>query len=227
MYRPPMASRRVIGIDTGGTKLLGGVVDEDADGTHARAPAVPRRSREEALDDHGRTPWRRPARTAPDVEAVGFGIPSLVDQRKGTSVTSVHLPIEDVPFRDIMTERLGLPVFMDNDGNLAALAEQRSGAARGARARRAAHPRHGHRRRARARRQGLPRLDRRGRRARAHGHRLRRAALPGQLPEPGLPGGARLGHGDRPRGHPRRPAQPRHGVVALALRGRRHHGRAS
>ncbi len=46
---------------------------------------------------------------------------------------STHLPLADVPFGDIMAERLELPVFVDNDSNLAALAEHRAGAARGAR----------------------------------------------------------------------------------------------
>ncbi len=70
---------------------------------------------------------------APDVDAVGFGIPALVDQASGTSVWSNHLPIDDVPFLDLMSERLGLPVSVDNDGNAAALAEHRHGAARGTR----------------------------------------------------------------------------------------------
>jgi len=68
---------------------------------------------------------------APDVEAVGFGIPALVDFRRGVSVWSNHLPIDDVPFRDLMSERLGLPVVVDNDANMAALAEHRLGAAKG------------------------------------------------------------------------------------------------
>ena len=68
---------------------------------------------------------------SPDVEAVGFGIPSLVDYERGVSVWSNHLPIDDVPFRDLMSERLGLPVVVDNDVNAAALAEHRHGAARG------------------------------------------------------------------------------------------------
>jgi glucokinase len=66
------------------------------------------------------------------VDAVGFGIPSLVQAGTGVSVSSVHLPLADVPFRDLMRERLGVPVFVDNDVNLAALAEQRLGAGRGA-----------------------------------------------------------------------------------------------
>ena len=45
----------------------------------------------------------------------------------------MNLPIVDVPIRDLMRERLGLPVFVDNDANVAALAEHRYGAARGAR----------------------------------------------------------------------------------------------
>ena len=69
---------------------------------------------------------------APDADVNGFGIPALVDFRRGVSVWSNHLPIEDVPFRDLMSERLGLPVVVDNDANLAALAEHRYGAARGA-----------------------------------------------------------------------------------------------
>jgi glucokinase len=67
------------------------------------------------------------------VRAVGFGIPALLDFAAGVAVSSVHLPLDDLPFRDLMAERLGLPVFVDNDANLAALAEQRYGAARGAR----------------------------------------------------------------------------------------------
>ena len=70
---------------------------------------------------------------APDVDAVGFGIPALVDWERGVSVWSNHLPIADVQFRDLMSERLGLPVYVDNDANTAAIAEHRHGAARGAR----------------------------------------------------------------------------------------------
>jgi glucokinase len=46
---------------------------------------------------------------------------------------AVNLPLRDVPFAAIMQERLGLPVFVDNDANLAALAEHRAGAALGTR----------------------------------------------------------------------------------------------
>ena len=44
----------------------------------------------------------------------------------------MNLPIVDVPVRDLIAERLGLPTFVDNDANLAALAEHRFGAGRDA-----------------------------------------------------------------------------------------------
>jgi len=66
------------------------------------------------------------------VDAVGFGIPSLIDRRTGTSVVAINLPLDHLPFGALMAERLDLPIFVDNDGNVAALAEHRAGAAAGA-----------------------------------------------------------------------------------------------
>jgi glucokinase len=69
---------------------------------------------------------------APDAEAVGFGIPSLMDRTRAVSQWSNHLDLDDVAFRDLMSERLGLPVYVENDANAALLAEREYGAARGA-----------------------------------------------------------------------------------------------
>jgi glucokinase len=66
------------------------------------------------------------------ISAVGFGIPSLIDRERGSAANTVHLPLHDIPFRDLMSERLGLPVALDNDANAALVAERRFGAARGA-----------------------------------------------------------------------------------------------
>jgi glucokinase len=127
-----MPPRRVIGIDAGGTKLLGGVVDEQLV-VHHRVHRLWRGAdRQETLDIFvGAVDEARSA--APDVEAIGFGIPSLVEWETGISRWSNHLPLADVPFRDLMSERLGLPVVVDNDSNVALLAEHRRGAARDAR----------------------------------------------------------------------------------------------
>ena len=127
-----MPPRRVIGIDAGGTKLLGGVVDEELVVHHRVRRQWRGADRQETLDIILDAVSEVRA-AAPDVTAVGFGLPALVEADPGVSTWSNHLPIDDVPFRDLMSERLGLPVAVDNDANVAALAEHRHGAARGAR----------------------------------------------------------------------------------------------
>lgn len=127
-----MPPTRVIGIDAGGTKLLGGVVDEELVVYHRVHRRWRGESRQETLDIFADAVEEIRA-AAPDVEAVGFGIPALVERETGRAAWSNHLPLEDVPFRDLMSERLGLPVFVDNDSNVALLAEARRGAARGRR----------------------------------------------------------------------------------------------
>ena len=124
-----MPPRRVIGIDAGGTKLLGGVVDEGLVVHHRVRRTWRGWDRAETLDIFVEAVEEVRA-AAPDVAAVGFGIPALVEWERGVSRWSTHLPLADVPFRDLMSERLGLPVVVDNDANAALLAETRAGAAR-------------------------------------------------------------------------------------------------
>jgi glucokinase len=123
----------VIGVDLGGTKAVAGAVDS-ALGVHYRA------RREVPTDDlasllgtlSGLVEEVRDA-VGGEVDGVGFGIPCLIDHERGIAASSVHLPLAGIAFADVMAERVGLPVCMDNDGNLALLAEHHAGAARGAR----------------------------------------------------------------------------------------------
>jgi glucokinase len=55
--------------------------------------------------------------------AVGVGVPSQIDFATGTVVSSVNIPLEGVALRDELERRFGVPVFVDNDANCAALAE--------------------------------------------------------------------------------------------------------
>ena len=58
-----------------------------------------------------------------ETAAIGIGVPSVVEWKTGRARTSVNVPLTDVPLRQVLGERTGLPVFVDNDANLAALAE--------------------------------------------------------------------------------------------------------
>jgi glucokinase len=109
-----------------------GVVDEGQRVLHRSTGTTLGRDLDELLDDL--TAELREAREArPEAEAVGLGIPCTIDRERGLAISAVNLPIVDVPIRDLIGERIGLPVFVDNDANVAVLAEHRFGAARGAR----------------------------------------------------------------------------------------------
>jgi glucokinase len=125
-----MADACVIGVDLGGTKLLAGTVDAELR-VHHRAYRLSRRDAVvetivEAVEE---------AREAAhgEVLAVGVGVPCLVEPGSGVAMACNHLPLIDVPLRDLLAERLGLPVVVDNDATAALVAEWRYGAGRGAR----------------------------------------------------------------------------------------------
>jgi glucokinase len=122
--------KRVIGIDLGGTKILAGVVADDGRVERRRETPTPNGSQddllagldaavEELLND--------------DIAAIGFGIPSPIDQKRGRALQAVNIPLDDsVDLRSRMAERFGRPVGIENDANAAAYAEFHFGAARDA-----------------------------------------------------------------------------------------------
>jgi glucokinase len=60
---------------------------------------------------------------SPDTKAVGIGVPSLIEFATGRIRSSVNIPLKDLPLRELLTERAGLPVYVENDASCAALAE--------------------------------------------------------------------------------------------------------
>jgi glucokinase len=123
-----LSGKRVIGVDLGGTKILAGIVDREGRVEQRREHRTPTESQdallegldvavEELLED--------------DVVALGFGIPSPIDQRSGRALQAVNIRLgDDIDFRARMAERFKLPVRIENDANAAAYAEFRFGAAR-------------------------------------------------------------------------------------------------
>ncbi len=127
-----MPGRRTIGVDMGGSKLLAGAVDTELS-VHSRIGRPLLGLDQAALIDVAVEAVEE-IRTVTDGEiaAVGFGIPALLERSTGRAVMAVNLPLADIMFGEVMAERLDLPVFVDNDGNMAVLAEHRRGAAVGA-----------------------------------------------------------------------------------------------
>ena len=128
----PSAGAETIGVDLGGTKMLVGVVDAAGRTVHRRVAASAGLSADEVLQLL-ETELEIALDTRPGVAAVGLGVPCTIDSARGVCVSAVNLPLIEVPVRDRISERIGLPVSIDNDGNVAAIAENRIGAARGAR----------------------------------------------------------------------------------------------
>jgi glucokinase len=127
-----MSGIETIGADLGGTNLAVGVM---GDGELALwEDQVPSRgySQEQVIDLLVREVER--ARAArPAVAAVGLGIPARIDFERGFAIDTVNLDFEEFPVRDLVSGRTGLPAFVDNDGNVAMMAEALFGAAKGAR----------------------------------------------------------------------------------------------
>ncbi|HVP76135.1 MAG TPA: ROK family protein [Gaiellaceae bacterium] len=118
-----------IGIDLGGTKILAGVVTREGEILRRHERPTPTDSQAELLDE---VEVAVSELLDGGVAAIGFGIPAPIDQRRGRVFVATNIPLADVDFRDRMRERFGVPVGLDNDANAAAIAEWRTGAARGA-----------------------------------------------------------------------------------------------
>jgi glucokinase len=116
-----------IGVDIGGTKVLGGVVGDDGQVLVTARRSTP-------ADDVAKTRdvivnvVRELAEGRP-IEAVGVGAAGWIDSARSTVLFAPNLAWRDEPLRDSVRIATGLPVVVENDGNAAAWAEFRYGAA--------------------------------------------------------------------------------------------------
>jgi glucokinase len=120
-------AQRVIGVDVGGTKILAGVMRRDGQVERRRENPTPTSSEDALLEGLDSAVEEL---LTDDIVALGFGLPSPIDQPAGRVLKAVNIPLAEVDFRSRMAERFGLPVGIENDANAAAYAEFHFGAAR-------------------------------------------------------------------------------------------------
>ena len=123
-----------IGIDIGGTKVAGGIVDEAGAIVHRTSRRTPHRSTspqvvEDTIVDCVQELLELVAAT--DVVAVGIGAAGFVGSDRATVVFAPHLSWRNEPLRQVLQRRITQPVTVDNDANAALWAEARFGAAVG------------------------------------------------------------------------------------------------
>ena len=111
----------VIGVDVGGTKVAAARIV----GTEVVDPVVHPTdlSGSDALMAGIEAAIGEVAEAAGQPDAIGIGMPSQIDFATGTIVSSVNIPFEGVALGEELGARLGVPVYLDNDANCAALAE--------------------------------------------------------------------------------------------------------
>jgi len=126
-----------IGIDLGGTNIAVGLVDEEGKIVHKDSvPTLNEREYPEIIKDMAMLSLKvieDAGVSLKDVKSIGIGSPGTPNTEKGILVYANNLKFRNVPMRDEMQKYIDLPVYLDNDANVAALAESVAGACKGAR----------------------------------------------------------------------------------------------
>ncbi|MGQ9510788.1 MAG: ROK family protein [Thermaceae bacterium] len=119
---------KVVGLDLGGTKIAAGLFE----GERLLKKEILPTPKEGGLAVVQALVEAARRVLAEGVQAVGLGIPGPLDFEKGVIRFTPNIPgIRDLPIRRLLEEALGLPVYLENDANAAALAEHHLGAGRG------------------------------------------------------------------------------------------------
>jgi len=119
-----------IGVDIGGTKVLGGVVDENGTVLEQARRETPAEDTKETLERIVDVIEELAGKHA--IEAVGIGAAGWIDADRSRVLYAPNLAWRDEPLRDEIQARVSVPVVVENDANVAAWAEFRYGAARDA-----------------------------------------------------------------------------------------------
>ena len=124
--------RVFVGVDVGGTKVLAIAIGASGDVVRGEARTPTPETSDELIEVIAAAAKTAASEAGAALGAVGVGVPGLVDS-DGVMRFAANLPgMTELPLRKIFTERLGVPVVVDNDANAAAWGERCSGAGGGA-----------------------------------------------------------------------------------------------
>ena len=117
-----------VGIDIGGTKIAGGVVDADGvivEKLRVDTPADARALADAVVD------MARHLSDGHEIGGIGVAAAGFISKDRSTVIHAPNIDWHEEPLRDILQDRLRMPVTIENDANAAGWAEYRFGAGRG------------------------------------------------------------------------------------------------
>ena len=124
-----------IGVDVGGTGIQIGVVDRDyhiiQEGSIPTRTDLPFEEQVQQIASCILFTVSEASFTADDIESVGIGIPGIASAKTGEVIKCTNMGWFHVPFREVFNRYLDKPVYIDNDANVAALAESVTGISAG------------------------------------------------------------------------------------------------
>jgi glucokinase len=125
-----MKYNHVIGVDLGGTKVQAARVKDGKIADTCKQLISAQGSAEQVIQEV--ISAIQAVRTS-SVQAIGIGVPSVVDIEKGIVYDVQNIPAwREVHLKDILEKEFGIPIFMNNDANCFALGEFQFGKGKGA-----------------------------------------------------------------------------------------------
>lgn len=130
-----MESKYIIGIDLGGTKISGALANFNGDIVSKCTLSTKAEEGEEAVLERilfvGESVLEESKVNKDDVLAIGIGCPGILNVKEGEIVTTPNLPFKNFNVIKPLKDKFNIPVYLDNDANVAAIGEYVFGAGKG------------------------------------------------------------------------------------------------
>ena len=124
-----------IGIDVGGTGIQVGIVNEKfqivAEQSIVTQTDIPFEEQVQHIANCVKQVVSQYKLSLEEIESVGVGIPGIASAKTGEIINCTNMGWHHVPFRDEFARHISRPIFIENDANVAALAESVAGVSAG------------------------------------------------------------------------------------------------